>query len=88
MAVPTDRNVVQKEAEKKAKIEEYMYTGTMNVEHEIMIIPVITGATGIVPRGSKKNLEAIPGKESTDLLQKTVTQGISHIIQKILQFET
>jgi hypothetical protein len=27
-----------------------------------MIIPVITGATGIATRGLKKNLEAIPEK--------------------------
>jgi hypothetical protein len=34
MAVPTDINVVQRK-QKQAKIEEYMYTGTMNVEHEM-----------------------------------------------------
>jgi hypothetical protein len=27
-----------------------------------MILPVIIGATGIVMRGLKKNMEAIPGK--------------------------
>jgi hypothetical protein len=35
------------------------------VEHEIydyMIIPVLTGATGITTRVLKKHLEAIPGK--------------------------
>jgi hypothetical protein len=29
---------------------------------ECMIIPVITGATGIATKVSKKNLAAIPGK--------------------------
>jgi hypothetical protein len=37
-----------------------------------MFIPVITGATGIVTKGLKNNLEAIPGKHAIDLLQKTV----------------
>ena len=36
------------------------------------IVPVITGATGIVTKGLKKNLEAVPGKHSIDSLQKTV----------------
>jgi hypothetical protein len=38
---------------------------------KFMIIAVITGATGIVTKGLKKNLEAIPGKYSIDSLQKT-----------------
>jgi hypothetical protein len=50
-----------------------------------MIIPVIIGATGIVTRSLRKNLEAIPGKHSTDLLQKTAILGTSHIIRKVLQ---
>jgi hypothetical protein len=35
-----------------------------------MIIPVVIGATGIVTKGLKKNLDAIPGKHSTDPLQR------------------
>jgi len=30
------------------------------------IIPVITGATGIVTRSLRKNLKAVPGKHSID----------------------
>jgi hypothetical protein len=41
-----------------------MYTDTVNVEHEMYIIPVISGATGIVTQGLNKNLESIPGKIS------------------------
>ena len=52
------------------------------------IIPVIIGATGIVTRSLKKNLEAVPGKHSIDSLQKTAILGTSHIIRKVLQCET
>jgi len=52
------------------------------------IIPVIIGATGIVTRSLKKNLEAIPGKHSIYSLQKTAVTGTSHIIRKVLQCET
>jgi hypothetical protein len=37
-----------------------------------MIIPVITATTGKVPKGIKKNLEAIPGRHSINSLQNCV----------------
>ena len=81
MAILADRNVVQK-AEKKLCIEiERMWN------LKCTIIPVITGATGIVTRSLRKNLEAVPGKHSIDSLQKTVIVGTSHIIRKVLQCE-
>jgi hypothetical protein len=53
-----------------------------------MIIPVVTGATGIVAKGFKKNLEAMPRKNSIVSLQKTAMLGKSHTIRKVLQSET
>ena len=52
-----------------------------------MIIPIVIGATGIVMRSLRKNLEALPGKHSIDSLQKTAMLGTSHIIWKVLQCE-
>ena len=52
------------------------------------VIPLITGATGIVTKGLKINMDAIPGKHSTDSLQKTAVLGTSHIVRKLLQSET
>ena len=51
------------------------------------IVPVIIGATGIVTRSLRKNLETVPGKDSIDSLQKTALLGTSHIIRKVLQCE-
>jgi hypothetical protein len=51
-------------------------------------LPVIIGATGIVTKSVRKNLEAIPGKRSINSLQKTAILGTSHIIRKVLQCET
>jgi hypothetical protein len=53
-----------------------------------MIIPVISGTTGIVTKALKNNLEDIPGKHSIDTLQKTAIPGTSHIMRKVLQCET
>jgi len=51
------------------------------------IVPVIIGATGIVTRSLRKNLEAVSGKYSTDSLQKTAILRTIHIIRKVLQCE-
>ena len=52
------------------------------------IIPVIIGATRIVTRSLRKNLEDKPGKHSIDSLQKTAILGPSRIIREVLQCET
>ena len=87
MAIPADRNVVQKEPEKKLKYKKLCIDiqGMWNLK--CTIIPVIAGATGIVTRSLRKNLEAVQGKHSIDSLQKTTILGTSHIIRKVLQCE-
>jgi hypothetical protein len=66
MAIPADRNVMQKEAEKKLK---YNSLGT-EIQRmwnlKCTVIPAITGATGMVTESLRENLEAIPGKHSID----------------------
>jgi hypothetical protein len=57
-----------KRKQKKTKIQDFMYSDTVNVEHEMYILSVIIGATGIVTQGLKKNLESIPGKHSVHSL--------------------
>ena len=52
-----------------------------------MILPVIIGATGIVTKSLKKNLETILGKHSIDTVKKTAILGASHIIRKVPQCE-
>jgi len=87
VAISADRNAVQKEAEKKLKYE------SLGIEIQRMwnlkctIVPVITGATGIVMRSLRENLEAVPTKHSIDSLQKTAIFGTSHIKRRVLQCE-
>ena len=77
-----------KESGKEVKIQEFMYRDAANVELEMYdhIISII-GATGIVTRSLRKNLEAVPGKHSLDSLQKTAILGTSHIMRKVQQCE-
>ena len=87
VAIPTDRNVEQKEAEKKLKYKSLCIEIQRMWDLKCTIVPVIIGATGIVTRSLKKNLETIPGKHSIDSIQKTAILGTSHIIRKVLQCE-
>ena len=87
VAIPADRNVVQKEAEKKLKYNSLCIEIKQMWNLNCTIVPVITGANGIVTRSLRKNLEAVPVKHSIDSLQKTAILGTAHIIWKVLQCE-
>ena len=87
MAIPADRNVVQKEAEKKLKYKGLCIEMQRMWSLKCTIVPVIIGATGIVTRSLKKNLKTVPGKHSIDSLQKTAVLGTAHTIRKVLQCE-
>ena len=87
VAIPADRNDVQNEAEKKLKYKSLCIEIQRMWNLKCTNVPVINGATGIVTRILKKNLETIPGKNSIDSLQKTATLRTSHIIRKVLQCE-
>ena len=62
---------MQKEAETKLKYKSLCIEIKRMWNLKCTIIPVIIGATGIVTRNLRKNLEAVPGKHSIDSLQKT-----------------
>jgi len=62
VAIPADRNVVQKEAEKKLKYKRLCIEIQRMWNLKCTIIPVIIGANGIVARRLRKNLEAVSGK--------------------------
>jgi hypothetical protein len=82
-----DRNVVQKEAENKLKYKSLCKDLQRMWNLKCAITPLIIGATGILTRSLRKNLEVVPGKHSIDSLQKTAILGTSHIIRKVLQCE-
>jgi len=88
VAMPADKNVVQKEAEKKLKYKSSCIEIQRMWNLKCTIIPVkIVITTGIVTRSLRKNFETVPGKHSIDSLQKTAILGTSHIIRKVLQCE-
>ena len=87
VAIPSDRNVVQKEEENTLQYKSLCIEIQRMWNMKCTIIPVMTGATGIVTRSLRKNLEAVLGKHSIDSLPKAAVLGTSHIRRKALQCE-
>jgi hypothetical protein len=81
------RNNKNNKKEKKLKYKSLCIEIQRMWNLKCTIILIVIGATGIVTRSLKKNLEAVPGKHSIDSLQKTAILGTSHIIRKVLQCE-
>ena len=68
VAIPADRKFMQKETTKQM----FMYREIQRMWNmKCVIIPVVTGDTGIVTKVLKDNFEATPGKHSIDSLQET-----------------
>jgi hypothetical protein len=70
VAMPSDKNVIQKEAEKKLKSKYLSIEIQRMWNMKCFVIPVIIGATGIVSKSLQKYVETIPGQHSIDSLQK------------------
>jgi len=87
VVILADKNVVQKKAEKKLKYKSLYIEIQRMWNLKCMIVPVIIGATGIIARSLRENLETVPGKHSIDSLQEAAILGTSHIMRKVLQCE-
>jgi hypothetical protein len=87
VAIPSDRNEIQEESEKKLKYKKLSKEIQRMWNMKCFVIPVIIGATGIVTKGLK-----ISGNNTRDAFNKFSTKkasvlGTSHIIRKVLQSE-
>jgi hypothetical protein len=83
VAIPGDRCVMNKEAEKILK-----YKDPTEILHmwnvKAKVIPLIIGVTGTISKSLRQYLSHIPGKHRIKKLQKTVILGTAHIQQKVL----
>jgi hypothetical protein len=83
VAIPGDRNVTKKEAEKILKYK-YLVTEIQrmwNIKTEVT--PIVIGATGTISKSCRKYLSSIPGKHNIKELQTTAILGTAHILQKV-----
>ena len=84
VAIPSDYNVTQKEAEKYLKYKDLQIEIQRMWNMRAKIIPVVIGATGLISNSTCKAIEEIPGSHNLLMLQKTVVLSTAHIVRKVL----
>ena len=84
VAVPSDYNLVQKEAEKISKYRDLEIEIKRMWKMKTKIIPAVIGATGAVAKSAVKHISEIPGKHNLVALQKTVLLKSAHIVRKVI----
>jgi hypothetical protein len=84
VAIPVDRNMMQKEAEKILKYKDLTIELQRMWNVKTGVIPVIIGATGTVSKSYRKYVSTIPRNHEVKELQKTAILGTAHILRKVL----
>ena len=70
VAIPGDRNVIKKEAEKILKYKDLTIEIQRMWNVKTRVIPVIIGATGTISKSFRKYVIDIPGNHDVKKLQK------------------
>jgi hypothetical protein len=81
IAIPGDRNVIQKEAEKILKYKDFTVEIQRMGNVKTRVIPVIIGATGTISKSFRKYASTIPANHEVKELQKTAILGTAHILR-------
>jgi hypothetical protein len=77
-AIPGDRNVIKKEAEKTLKFTD-LITGIQRTwKVKAKVKPVIIGVTGTISQSLRHYLSNIPENHNLKELQKTATPGTAN----------
>jgi hypothetical protein len=84
VAIPRDRNVIKKEAEKILKYKDLTIEIQRMWNVKTNVMPVIIGATGTISKSFRKYLNNVPGNHEVKELQKTAILGTAHILRKVL----
>jgi hypothetical protein len=78
VAIPGDRNVTKKEAQKMLKYKDLTIEIQRMWNVKTKVIPVIIRATGTISKSFRKYLSNVPGKHEVKELQKTAILGTAH----------
>jgi len=70
IAIPGDRNVIKKEAEKILKYKDLTIEIKRTWNVKAKLIPIIIGATGTISKSFRKYVSDIPGNHDVRELQK------------------
>jgi hypothetical protein len=84
VALPADRNVIKKEAEKIPMYKDLIIEIQRMWNVKTNETPVITGATGTISKSLRKNLSSVSGKHDIKELRKTAILATAHTLRKVL----
>jgi hypothetical protein len=84
VAIPRDRNVIKKEAEKILKYKDLITEIQRMLDVKTNVTPVITGTTGTISKSFRKYLSSKPGKHDNKEVQKTAILSTAHVLRKVL----
>jgi hypothetical protein len=84
IAIPGDRNVIKKEAEKILKYKHLIIEIHRMWNIKTKVTPVRIAATGTISKSFRKYLSSIPGKHDIKELQKTAILGTAHTLREVL----
>jgi hypothetical protein len=84
VAIPGDRNVIKKDAEKILKYKDLIIEIQRMWNVKTKVTPVILGAMGTISKSFGKYLSSIPGKYDSKERQKTAILGTAHILRKVV----
>ena len=87
MTIPSDRNVSIKEVEKLSKYKDLEVEISKIWNMKTITIPVVIGALGVIEKGMRSDIEKIPGKISSEELQKITLLGTALILRKVLSID-
>jgi uncharacterized protein YycO len=78
VAIPGDRNMIKKEAEKILKYKDFAIEKQLMRTVKTRVIPVTNGATGTISKSFRKYVSTISGNHEVKELQKTA------VLRKVL----
>ena len=82
VAVPADKNISLKEFQKLSKYKDLEIEVTKMWKLKTNTILVVTGALGMIKKGTQNFIDQIPGKPSLQEMQKIVFISTAHILTK------
>jgi hypothetical protein len=84
VAIPGDRNVIKKEADKILKYKDLIIEIQRMWNVKAKVKPIIIAATGTISKSFRKYLISVPGKQGIKELQKTAILGTAHTLREVL----
>ena len=87
VAIPSDYNIQKKATEKMTKYVDLQLECQRMWDETVEVVPIFTGATGVVEKNLKKYINRIPACHNVYNLQRLAILGIAHILRKVLSIK-